>query len=93
MVYDVYTMERYQIYLEREQKRELERIARLKGSSVSGIIREAVDSYMAGNRPKPIERIEDHPLWGLVGMIKDQSMPADSAENHDKYIYGRDVNR
>src|SRR3954469_2290879 len=74
-VYGVYTMERTQVYLTTEQRKALARLAKRKGTSVSVLVRDAISSYMRrqdiGETPPPLERIEDHPLWGLVGMIKD----------------------
>ena len=74
MVYGVYTMERFQIYLAKGQRNELERLARSRGCNVSQVVREAIDALVAleaSRGPAPLERIEDHPLWGLVGMIKE----------------------
>ena len=69
-------MERTQIYLEPEQRKKLSKMAKQKGSTFSELVREAISSYLdrANHEaaPKELERIEDHPLWGLVGMIKDE---------------------
>jgi len=39
--------------------------------------------------PRPtIERPEDHPLWGIIGIVDDPDAPTDGSINHDHYIYG-----
>jgi len=67
-------MERTQVYLEAAQRKALAKLAKRKGTSLSVLVRDAVSSYIEredlGETPPPLERIEDHPLWGLVGMIK-----------------------
>lgn len=88
MVYGAYTMERKQIYLEREQEKELERLAKRRGVSVSSLIREAVASYLAAHEPPVLERIEDHPIWKIVGIVDDPNAPTDGSVNHDYYLYG-----
>lgn len=91
MVYGVYTMERHQIYLDREQRRELARLAEQEGASVSHVIREAVAAYIATKKRRPEADSEENPLLALIGMIDDPDAPMDGAVNHDKYIYGRDL--
>jgi hypothetical protein len=84
-------MERFQIYLEKAQREKLEQLARRKGCRVSQLVRKAVDAYVELEEQAELptlKRIEDHPLWGLVGMIKDPAAPDDMSVNHDAYIYG-----
>ena len=72
VVYNTYTMKRFQIYLAEGQHDELERLAAAKGCNVSELVRHAVDAYVEHEKhrpPKPLERIEDHPLWGLIAMV------------------------
>lgn len=73
-------MVRKQIYLKREQEKQIKKIARLRNVSEAEIIRTAVDSFIARNKPKEI-----NPLFELIGMCKGES-PADLAENHDRYL-------
>ena len=73
-------MVRKQIYLKREQEKQIKKIARLRNVSEAEIIRTAVDSFIARNKPKEI-----NPLFELIGMCKGVS-PADLAENHDRYL-------
>jgi hypothetical protein len=88
MVYDVYTMERKQIYLDAEQDDELKELARREQKSVSALIREAVAIYLDEHAVPKLKRPEDHPLWGLIGIAGGEDMPADGSINHDRDLYG-----
>jgi hypothetical protein len=89
MVYGVYTMERKQIYLPKEQEEALDYLAERRGVSVSHMIREAIAQYLVEVDETPIlERVEDHPLWRIVGIIDSPDMPEDASINHDHYLYG-----
>ncbi len=81
-------MKRKQVYLEEEQDRAIKRIAQQRGVSGALILREALTEYLAGHEPPEVERPEDHPLWGIIGMIDDAEGPTDMSINHDHYIYG-----
>jgi len=86
MVYGVYTMKRKQVYLEEEQDRAIKRIAQERGVSGATILREALAEYLAGREPPELERPEDHPLWGIIGI--GNFGVTDASVNHDHYIYG-----
>lgn len=47
MMYDTYIMKRTQIYLDESQDERLARHARAAGTTKSGLIRAAVDAYLA----------------------------------------------
>lgn len=47
-MYDSYIMRRTQIYLDEKQAERLARRARARGTTASKMIREAIDSYLAG---------------------------------------------
>jgi Arc/MetJ family transcription regulator len=47
MMYSSYIMKRTQIYLDEQQAAELNRRARLRGTTASKMIREAIDEYLA----------------------------------------------
>jgi hypothetical protein len=64
-------MKRRQIYLDQEQTRELDRLAKRDRTTVSQVIRQAIDAYVAKDDPPPLERIEDHPMWRFVGSLDD----------------------
>jgi len=83
MVYGVYTMERHQIYLDSDQRRELTRLAQREGSSVSHVIREAVAEYIVNKKRQDTEDSEENPLLALIGMIDDPAAPKDGSVNHD----------
>jgi hypothetical protein len=81
-------MKRKQIYIEEDEEARLKELAARRGVAEAVVIREAVASYLAANEFKGFERMEDNPLWGLVGLIDDTTIPTDSSINHDHYIYG-----
>jgi hypothetical protein len=51
------------------------------------LIREALDEYLRNQPPPPLARPEDHPLWGIVGIIHDEGI-ADASINYKHYLYG-----
>lgn len=70
MMYTYITMERTQIYLNETQSRELDRRARLQGTSRSHLIREAIETYLARHRdPKAFKAALD----GIAGMWADRN--------------------
>jgi hypothetical protein len=72
VVYGVYTMERYQIYIDREQRERLDKLAGDKGCKLSQVIRTAIDEYIdrhENDAPAPLKNIEDHPLWKFIETI------------------------
>lgn len=91
MVYGSYTMEGKQVYLEPGQEYELKRLAKRRGISVSSLIREAVDQYLAAHEPRASEQAEDYPLWKIIGIAGKEAGPplqADGSVNHDRDLYG-----
>jgi hypothetical protein len=88
-------MKRFQIYLEPEQHETLERIARRKGCNLSQVVRDAISELIEREEPmelRPLERIEDHPLWELVGMIPaDPDAPVTyGSTTYKEDLYGKD---
>ncbi len=73
-------VKRLQIMIEEELDAELGRQAAREGVSKAALIRRYV-----GERLRPLVPLEEDPLWGLVGMIKDGS-PDDSARI-DEVVY------
>jgi hypothetical protein len=89
MVYGVYTMKRKQIYVDPRQDEQLQQLAHSRKVPVSHLIREAIAEYLVEQQAPPIlERPEDHPLWGIVGILDDPDAPTDGSINHDHYLYG-----
>lgn len=89
MVYGVYTMKRKQIYIEEAQERAIKRLAARRGVSEALVIREAMARYIVDEPEAPtVEQPEDHPLWGIIGIVDDPDAPIDGSINHDHYIYG-----
>lgn len=57
-------MERTQIYLKRNHKEELQKMAKEKGTSMSELVREAVVEYMARSKEESINKIANTKgLW------------------------------
>jgi hypothetical protein len=82
-------MKRKQIYIDPEQEAQLKQLSYRLKVPVSHLIREAVTEYLVDRSAPPvIERPEDHPLWGIVGILDDPDAPTDGSINHDYYLYG-----
>jgi hypothetical protein len=88
MVYGVYTMKRKQIYIAKDQEYGLKKLAERRGVSESLLIREAVAQYLVEHETPELRSMEDHPLWGIVGICDDPDAPTDGSINHDFYLYG-----
>ncbi|HEX4519999.1 MAG TPA: CopG family transcriptional regulator [Gaiellaceae bacterium] len=73
-------MKRLQIMIDEELDVELGRQAELEGVSKAALIRRYV-----GERLRPLPPLEDDPLWGIVGLIKDGS--PDSSSRVDEIVY------
>jgi hypothetical protein len=80
-------MERKQIYLATEQEERLRQMAEQEHTTVSALIRNAIDVYLLEHQT-PAVRPEDHPIWSIIGIVSGPDIPRDGAEEHDKYIYG-----
>ena len=89
MVYGVYTMKRKQIDVDPQHDEQLQQLALSRKVPVSLLIREAIAEYLVEQEGTPsLERPEDHPLWGIVGILDDPDAPTDGSINHDFYLYG-----
>ena len=75
-------MHRIQIQLTADQERALKEVARLRGVSISALVREGVDLLIAqpGGDASEFDRALD-----LIGML-DSGGPTDVSENHDQYL-------
>jgi hypothetical protein len=74
-------MHRIQVQLTEVQERMLREIARLRGSSISALIREGVDQITAPER-KRLEQAQQRALR-LIGAFSDER---DVARRHDDYL-------
>ncbi|MGE5623532.1 MAG: CopG family transcriptional regulator [Methanocella sp.] len=75
---------RKQVYLDPDSDKRLKKWAAEKGVSEAFLIREAVDSYVAGLEGEESGDAAVNPLLRLVGMHKDP-IPPDLARDHDHY--------
>jgi len=80
-------VKRKQIYLEEEMAKKIEQFSNIKNISQAEIIRRAIDYYF---KEKQIEEKENEPLLELAGIV-DVDIE-DGSENHDKYLYGGNLN-
>lgn len=78
------SVKRLQIMIEEELDAALGRQAAEEGVSKAALIRRYV-----GERLRPLPPLEDDPLWGLVGMIKDGSPDASASIDEVVYEWGR----
>ncbi|MBK8989895.1 MAG: ribbon-helix-helix protein, CopG family [Chloroflexi bacterium] len=76
-------MMRTQIQLTKNQARTLKRLAQQKQMSVSAIIRQSVDLYIAMERERPLDEQYTRAL-AVAG--KYRSGDADLGRNHDDYL-------
>jgi hypothetical protein len=74
-------MHRIQVQLTAEQERMLREIARLRGSSISALIRDGIDQIIDPERQK-LERSRQRALR-LIGAFSDKR---DVARRHDEYL-------
>jgi hypothetical protein len=81
-------MERKQIYLDAGQEEALKQLAERERTSVSALIRSAVDEYLEEHLTPEVAP-EDHPIWSIIGIAGGPDMPTDGAENHDRALYDR----
>ncbi len=81
---------RTQIYLPRDQHRELQRVARERETSMAQVVREAVDLYLAhlgGPTALDDEAFRNDPIWSLPERARDFGRD-DAARDHDTLLYG-----
>jgi hypothetical protein len=81
-------MKRKQIYIAPGQEEELQELAEHRKVPVSHLIREAIAQYLVDQQPPKLERAEDHPLWGIVGLVNDPNAPTDGSVNYKRDLYG-----
>jgi hypothetical protein len=83
-------MERKQIYLDAGQEEALKQLAERERTSVSALIRSAVDEYLEEHLTPEVAP-EDHPLWSIIGIIDDEDAPTDGSSTYKRDLYGRDI--
>ena len=76
-------MKRIQVQLTEKQARELKKIASGAGSSISAVIRQAVDKFVIKDeREERIRRV-----MALAGKYRDREGRTDLGRNHDRYAF------
>ena len=76
-------MHRIQIQLTAEQERALRELARLRGASISSLVRDGVDALLEPERGRYAGRHKR--ALELIGLF-DSKGPGDVAERHDEYL-------
>jgi hypothetical protein len=71
------------IYLATGQEERLKQIAQREHTTVSALIRDAVDIYL-DEKGVPDVTTEEHPLWGIIGMIRDEDAPTDGLVSYKR---------
>lgn len=77
------TERRTQIYLSEEQHEAATRLARQRGTSLAGIVREALDCYLASNADRGAAPWADDPVSALAGSLELPPLPGDGASDAD----------
>jgi hypothetical protein len=54
---------------------------------VSLVIRDAIAQYLVSLDEPMLDSAEEHPLWGIVGLVQDERAPSDGAASHDEVLY------
>jgi hypothetical protein len=88
MMYVVYIMNRKQIYVTPDQETKLKELAEREETTVSALIRDALDKFLLEQLTPDIP-IEEHPIWSIVGIIDDDKAPIDGSANYKRDLYGR----
>ncbi len=83
---DVCVQGPHRLYLERAQKKALEKRARETGKSVGQLVCEAINESYGVTRPIERPLSESDPLWSFAGA--GESRETDISTNHDRYLYG-----
>jgi hypothetical protein len=76
----------FQVNLEPEQHRRLQRLAAHRGRSMGSLVRESVAEYLSGIQ------VDEDPIQGIVGMFEDRDPRplGDVGEEHDRYLAEED---
>ncbi|MHB2016614.1 MAG: hypothetical protein ACYCW6_06670 [Candidatus Xenobia bacterium] len=80
-------MKRKQIYLDTGMEQRLKTVALREGCSEASLVREAIGRLLA-DRESRVPGDAGSPLLKLIGLA--EGARSDSAEHHDKYLYGSD---
>ena len=77
---------RSQVYLETSQQRRLKDLAHERSLTISALLREIVEDYLCGNRPRKKFTRQDYQALVALGYSEDGQRQVRVAENHDEYI-------
>lgn len=87
-MYPSYIMRRTQIYLDDRQASELSRRAKLRGTTSSRMIREAIDHYLADPEGVDERRARFHAAleasFGIAPYLPDGATYVDELRSHDR---------
>ena len=76
---------RTQLMLEPEQHDQLQALAEVEGTSVSNLVREAINRFLRQRQPVPVT---EDPIWGIVGIGEgEQELIDDIPVSEDPELY------
>jgi metal-responsive CopG/Arc/MetJ family transcriptional regulator len=79
------------VYLDEHVKKEIDLISLATGEAKSLIIRDALERGLTARQKEAHRDANGSPavqaLLKLSGLVQDEKLPHDLADNHDKYIY------
>ena len=79
-------MRRTNMYIDDDLDDALRQVAALEGRSAAAIVRDAIRAYLNDPARRPRD---DDPFRPLIGAFA--GGPGDAALNHDRYLYGDDL--
>jgi hypothetical protein len=90
MVYNKNIMERTQIYLAKSQVKQLKELAQKKKTTLSELVRDAVDVQYEIGQPKIFPKQKKETVLDLANELNKIGFkgPKDLASNLDDYLYG-----
>ena len=75
------------MYIDEDLDDSLRQVAAIEGRPAAAIIRDAVRAYITADRPAA----RHDPFRDIIGAY--DGGPGDAAEEHDRYLYGQDLDR
>ena len=95
-MYILRCMKRTQIYLDQDEKRGLQKLARRNGTSMGELVREAVSRYLKTETKRKV-LLKDDPVYQLIGAGRPEKLKGrkktNYGEKHDAILYRKNWER